>query len=97
MIITDTAGKKLRLTATRLTEIDHMSMDPFFIRLKDLGKPSKRIEIHNCAPALNQYSIGSMMVGVSKSRNKIGCRVFDKKTFGQIMKAGVAARRAARK
>lgn len=77
-------GERLRLTPTRLVQIDHASNNPWYVTKEDL-----KTAYQSGSYAVRIFEVrlgGSVRVPFSTLRHSIGCSGFDEKTFRQILR-----------
>jgi hypothetical protein len=94
MIITTMYGERLKLTATRLTELDHHdSMYPFYADKVDLKTALDRLASRNnfgfktilVRGRESGGGVHNIHVVFSPGEGRIGCKYFDSRTFNLIL------------
>jgi hypothetical protein len=91
MIIKDVYGKKLSLTKTKLTEIDHESLYPFYAPLENIRASYRRgrmtrLRIYGKDGSGHEWRQG-FPTGLHPNSYRIGCREFSPEVFAKILKA----------
>lgn len=89
-IIKDIKGGKLRLSKLRLTELTGYCHGPYFLLLKDLKEKvvlNKTLTITGVKKDFDKQTYFVYNLNVDPASFQIGCRIFSKQVFAQILKA----------